>query len=120
MITSASENGRPSPSGTWRGEARTGTIAGAIKGLFKAAAKMLACPDDEPKPSRKSGDTEKGFGMAAKAIMRRVAETESYAAARGYLSDTLDWLNLWQDNAAHDHWLDDDFSAKQDRNFPHP
>jgi hypothetical protein len=42
------------------------------------------------------------------------------AAASGYLSDTLDWLNLWQDNAAHDHWLDDDFSAKQDQNYPQP
>ena len=37
-----------------------------------------------------------------------------------YLADTLDWLNLWQDNADNGHWLDDDFNAKQDRYFPQP
>jgi hypothetical protein len=45
---------------------------------------------------------------------------DPYTAATAYLSDTLDWLNLWQDNADNDHWLDDDFSAKEDRYFPQP
>jgi hypothetical protein len=36
------------------------------------------------------------------------------------LSDTLDWLNLWHDNGDNDHWYEDEFSAKQDQNFPQP
>lgn len=43
-----------------------------------------------------------------------ITSADAYARARLYLSDTLDWLNLWQDNADNDHWHDDDFSAKQD------
>jgi hypothetical protein len=57
----------------WQNKNRT--IGGAVKALFKAAAKALACPpDDEPKPEprRKDGESEKGFGRAAKAILRRI------------------------------------------------
>ena len=70
-------------------------------------------------PRRRRGETEKGFGMVAHAIMRRVAEIPACAAARAWLSDTLDWLNLWQDNAVN-HSLDDSFGAKEDRHFPQP
>jgi hypothetical protein len=45
---------------------------------------------------------------------------DPYAGACAYLSDTLDWLNLWQDNADNGHWHDDDFNAKQERHFPQP
>lgn len=45
---------------------------------------------------------------------------DPYAAATAYLSDTLDWLNLWQDNANNDQWHDGNFSAKQDQYFPQP
>jgi hypothetical protein len=38
-----------------------------------------------------------------------------------YLSDnTLDWLNLWQDNANNEQWQNEDFGAKQDNYFPQP
>jgi hypothetical protein len=46
--------------------------------------------------------------------------TTAYAEATLFLADTLGWLSLWQDNADNEHWLDDDFSAKQDRYFPQP
>lgn len=48
------------------------------------------------------------------------ATASAYAAARMYLADTLDWLNLWADNAEPDHWLDEDFSAEQNQNIPQP
>jgi hypothetical protein len=34
-------------------------------------------------------------------------------------AQALDWLRLWQDSASHEHWLDANFSAPQDRSFPH-
>jgi hypothetical protein len=67
----------------------------AVKALFKDAAKAVMRRDENEKPEprrSKSGDTEKGFGMAARALLRRVAgiPTEAYAAAAGYLFGTLD------------------------------
>lgn len=54
--------------------------------------------------------------------MRRPVRIPAVASARTAVSlaNTLEWLVLWQDNAAHEHWLDDDFSAKQDQNVPQP
>jgi len=41
--------------------------------------------------------------MAAAKIVRRAVRipAEAYAAATDFLSDTLDWLNLWQDQPPH-------------------
>jgi len=80
------------------------TIAGAIKGWFREAVKAITGRDeDEPPPvlRRRSGETGRGFAMAAKAALRRAVRVppEVYAAATAYLSDTLDWLNLWGSNA---------------------
>jgi hypothetical protein len=61
------------------------------------------------------------FAALRPAKMEKTAlAADPYAAARAYLADTLDWLNLWRDNANNDQWHDDDFSAKQDRYFPQP
>jgi hypothetical protein len=97
------------------------TIAGAIKALFGQASKILTRLDeDAPQPSRRRrGETEKDFGPAAARILRRATKKTAYRAARAWLSDTLDWLNLWQANAGENN-LDDDFSAKEDRYFPQP
>jgi hypothetical protein len=92
--------------------------------VFKAAKAVLrrAGEDEEkPEPRRKSGDTEKGFGMAATALLRRVAEdtAEAYATARRYLSDTLDWLNLWEANTEADNLNEfDNDSDNSDTQFP--
>jgi hypothetical protein len=98
---------------------------GRLRQLFRAAVKAVTRRAEEPAPEprrRRGGETGKAFAIVAKSVLRRVVRLPSnaYATATAYLADTLDWLNLWQDNAANDHWLDEDFSAKQDRNFPHP
>jgi hypothetical protein len=49
-----------------------------------------------------------------------IAPASTYDRIALYLSDTLDWLNLWQDNAEQDHWLDTGFSAEQNQNIPQP
>jgi hypothetical protein len=59
--------------------------------------------DDKPEPQprrRRSGETERAFGLTARAMMRRAAclPAAAYAAA-SFLSDTLDWLNLWHNDA---------------------
>jgi hypothetical protein len=65
---------------------------------------------NEPQPTqrRRSGETHKGFGAAARAALGRAARIppEAYAAATAYLSDTLDWLNLWDSNAESSDDLD--------------
>lgn len=121
------------------------TIAGAIESLFRSVAKAIIGRDeDEPQPEtrrRRSGETEGDLRkpvvrsyLAAKPAARGryaalrptkveaavFAPADAYAGAGMCLADTLDWLNLWQDNAANDHWFADDFSAKQDRYFPQP
>jgi hypothetical protein len=138
---SASETGPSRLDGFSSRQTRNQPIREAIKGLFKSAAKALARPDDEPKPEprrKRGGDTDKAFGLAWRAVLRRavtksraVAQSRAanaahdrtagaYVRATMYLADTLDWLNLWQDNAVDEHGPDDDFSAKQDRHFPQP
>lgn len=118
-----------------------GAKAVAIRALFiaaKAIVRVLA--EDEPKPQarRRRGETGKGFVFACRIMLRRAAKTsaaargrytglrratapaDAYARAGMYLSDTLDWLNLWQDNAANDQWLDEDFDTEQNQDYPQP
>jgi hypothetical protein len=50
----------------------------------------------------------------------KVEQAAAIESAGLYLADTLEWLQLWDANAAHEQWLDDSFSSKQDRYFPQP
>ncbi len=110
----------------------------SIKGLFKAAIKAITGRDDDaPQPEarkRRSGEKE-GSGPLLRRLAARFA---GRPAARGryarlrkgpvqadkaalHLSDTLDWLTLWQENAANnEQWIQDNFNAKQDQHFPQP
>jgi hypothetical protein len=85
------------------GPSKNQTISGAIRGLFRAAVKAVTRSDDDepPPPRRRRGETDKGFVLASRAALRRTVSMpcEAYAAATAYLADTIDWLNLWQDNA---------------------
>ncbi|MGD0108359.1 MAG: hypothetical protein ABSC06_30620 [Rhodopila sp.] len=106
---------------------------------------MRSDDEDKPQPRRKSGDTDKGLKAAWRTVLHR-ATTKTGAVARGryatlrpakaepeafapadacagtgmYLSDTLEWLNLWQYNANNEQWSGSDFNAKQDQDFPQP
>lgn len=53
-------------------------------------------------------------------LRQAAAPADAYDRAALYLADTLDWLTLWQDNADHDQWLDEGFSAEQNQAFPQP
>lgn len=84
---------------------------GAIALLFRAAAKGVSQRAQSPQPKakrRSGGDARGAFGMAAKPTLCRAAtgQKQSYAAAAAFLSDTLDWLNLWQDNLDYGNELD--------------
>lgn len=50
--------------------------------------------------------------------MRRAAGISAAAYAAVFLSDTLDWLNLWHDNASTG-LVDDRPQAEPNRLFPH-
>jgi hypothetical protein len=119
-----------------------------IRGLFRAAVAAVTRRSPDPQQQRRRrGETDKGAIAPWQTMLRRFAKTG--AAARGryaalqpvqetaepefvapasaydraalHLSDTLDWLNLWQEQ---DHWLDqsldDEFSANQNQSFPQP
>lgn len=94
----------------------------AVKRQFRELVSAIThrAPAPEPEQRRRRGeDTGRAFRMAARKIMRRTARLpiEAYAAATGYLSDTLDWLNQW-------HHPDDDASEdfqpmQSDHLYPH-
>jgi hypothetical protein len=50
----------------------------------------------------------------------KVEQAAAVESAGLYLADTLAWLQLWEDNATHEQWLDDSFSYKQTLDFPQP
>jgi hypothetical protein len=91
--------------------------------LFRSAVKAITRRIDdetEPQPRRKSGETEKAFGMAARAALRRAARipADVYMAATAYLADTLDWLRLWDDNAANAEELDNEIHCQDTDSHP--
>jgi hypothetical protein len=92
---------------------------GAIKQLFRDVRATLTppAPAPEPKPKRRK-DTGRAFRMTAKKIMRRASRipAAAYATATAYLSDTLDWLNLWHH---HDEVNEDIQPAHTDYLYPH-
>jgi hypothetical protein len=115
--------------------------------MFRAAIKIITRRDDDerqPAARRRSGETDKGFVAACRTMLRRAAKTgatargrfaalrtantepeavtpaDAYASTGMYLADTLEWLNLWQDNTNNEQWFDSDFNAKQDHDFPQP
>ncbi len=89
-------------------------FAETLKQAFRDAMKALTHRDDEPKPEvrrRKSGeDTTGGFTLAARQIMSRTVTlpVAAYQTAIHFLSDTLDWLNQWDDQT---HTEDDDLDG---------
>jgi hypothetical protein len=107
-----SENETSPADRDFAGPSKNRTISGAIRGVFRAAVKAITRRDEDesPRPRRRSGETDKAFIMAARATFRRAVAIpiEAYAAATAFLADTLDWLNLWQDNAESADQLDNE------------
>lgn len=120
--------------------------AAPVKPSFRQAAKEIAIkkpPDEQPAPParrRRDGETRGGgmltvarrfmrhilrrqFGKAARTSWERPLPPEPapdfrpYSTATAYLSDTLEWLNLWDQNAEG---FDEEFhAAPQDHLYPH-
>jgi hypothetical protein len=115
-IEGASENGSTSAVGDMAEGSKSRTITGAIKGLFSGAAKTLTRPDEEEPapPRRRSGDTEKGFGIAARNLVRRLVRTmilspEEWGAPdahRHSAFDTLAQINHELTGGDHDSQFD--------------
>jgi hypothetical protein len=86
--------------------AKQSPVAGSrrhgLRQLFRAAIKATTRrAEDEPPPPRrrKSGETGKAFRCAVPALLRRRSPpAAAVIAATAYLSDTLDWFRLWDDN----------------------
>ena len=112
--------------------------------MFRAAAEGMSQCAEAPQPKarrRRGGETRGAFGMAAKPMLRHAAPcsavargryaallpvpeatapADAYVHAAMCLSHTLEWLNLWQDNADTNYWLDDEFNANQHQCFSQP
>jgi hypothetical protein len=75
----------------------------ARKSWKLAARKLVKREPAAPKPRRRGdarGDACGMFRAAAKITLRQAVEFLTAGRAGAFLSDTLDWLNLW-DNASH-------------------
>ena len=61
------------------------------------------------------------FGKAARSTGQRAIEIppEAFGAATIYLADTLDWLDLWQNDATSTDDLYNDFDSVTDYPSPH-
>jgi hypothetical protein len=122
------------------------SFAQIIKQQFQAVAKAISsAPPAEPaapKKKKREEETRGGFIIAARGVVSAVRRMRQefrdakaglseqmpvtaatptvpyYAAATAYLSDTLDWLNLWGENDGNG--LEDDFQhAPQEHLYPH-
>jgi hypothetical protein len=73
--------------------------------MFRATAKAVTRIAAEPQPKtrrRRSGeDSRELFPVAARRHIRRVQATHVYATASIFLSETLDWLNIWHPDNSH-------------------
>jgi hypothetical protein len=101
-------------------------LGAAIKQLFRDVKTALTgkAPAAQPTQRRRRGEDtgQAAFRMAARKIVRRVVVTlpaEAYARATAYLSDTLDWLNLWQDQPPQDDPAADEAAAPAQHLYPH-
>jgi hypothetical protein len=84
-----------------------------------AAAATRRGPEPQPKPRRRRREeTGAAFRTAAKKILRRTVRLPA-AAAAAFLSDTLDWLNLWHGNEAAGGDLASDYEAGPNHLSPH-
>jgi hypothetical protein len=114
------------------------TISGAIKGLFRTAAKAVARVEDEDETehkTRRGGEREGQFGRMARYLWRRFdvrrsfrlrtaiasryapVDPEAYAVATKYLSNTLDMLNRIDSGPGSDYG--DSFNAISNPSSPH-
>jgi MobA/VirD2-like, nuclease domain len=92
------------------GKARPG--ASARKSWKLAARKLAQREPAAPKPRRRRrGEMRGTFRVAAVMTIRQAIELVSFARAGSFLSDTLDWLNLWNDNAAQ---TENDFHSSEE------
>jgi hypothetical protein len=86
--------------GPTNGPLRQGFIQ-RLSNQFRAAMKELTAPPSGPKPrvKRRGGrDSAKGFSIATRKILERNRDRSPFAHAIGYLTQTLDWLEMWEDN----------------------
>ena len=75
------------------------TRAPSQKSWKLAARKLVQREPAAPKPRRRRrGDARGTFRAAAKMTIRQAVELVAVVRAGSFLSDTLDWLNLWENN----------------------
>lgn len=90
--------------------------------MVNALTRHHPAPEPTP-PRRRPEDTGRAaFRMAAGKIVRRAVRLPAAAyAAATYLRDTLDWLNLWHDDAASSEFADEyDQQPPAQHLYPHP
>src|SRR4051794_37686674 len=80
--------------------AASASAPAARKSWKLAAHKLMQREPAAPKPRRRRrGDARGVFRAAAAVTIRQAVELAAFVRAGSFLSDTLDWLNLWDNNA---------------------
>ena len=84
-------------------------FAGAIKQLFRDVKKAITGEAPAPPPQRRrTEDTRSGFRPAAVRLVRSIFHPREGEPERPWLSDTLEWLQLWTEEPATGPDLDHD------------
>lgn len=92
------------------------------KGFIPARRAVLQRAENQP-PQRAGIDTGRAFGEAAKAAMQHVIRmpAHAYAAATACLGAMLGGVDpYWPPDAGIDDAIDERFNSQQDRYFPQP
>ena len=118
-VTHRAEDEPPPPARRRGGETGKGFVRAWRAVLHRAAMKTGAAARGRYAALRLA-KADLSTEALAKVEPEAFTPADAYARTGMYLSDTLDWLNLWQDNANNEPWSDCDFNAKQDHDFPQP
>lgn len=104
--TAKAENTQDSRETKGNRAANRPSFTGNVRELFRKAKDALTrkSPAPEPQPARRRKEDTGGLFKLARRILRRAPKlpAEAYAPALAFLSDTLDWLNLWGNDDSYD------------------
>ena len=100
-------------------------FAETLRRQFREAMQKLTRGSTKAEPTprrRRTGETGRGFGAAARNITQRISVRALISQAGAFVWDTLTWLHLWQGNDPDSTHADhnDSQDSAQNHLSPHP
>jgi len=117
LVAPARDHKEPPPERRDSGElSRAGPAA---RGRYARLGETHRAVEREQSAAPSSSAAGETFGEAARAATQPIP-ADIHEGATAYLSDTLDWLNMWEANSLYDaDELDDHYDTQQNYFSPH-